>query len=172
MPSAGHRCRNGSGVSRLGLGTGLCRRAGGLAVALVVLVQPSRHSASIGVRPSMCGSSGLSRSGSDCSSGRCSFTPDRPARGLAIAAAIREGTRGCAIHSCAERVAMCCSFCSRTCYADGLTTLFAFGGVYVSVLSDEPVGSSSSRGERGCRPRRLLFGWVDTGSVPLYGAGR
>lgn len=62
------------------------------------------------------------------------FTPDRPSRGLSVAAATREGLRTLrdTLRGLKAGRQVPLFLLAHMLYADGLTTLFAFGGVYVA----------------------------------------
>lgn len=94
------------------------------------------------------------------------FTPDRPGRNLAFAAAIREG-----LHTLRDTLKALRSgrevplfLLAHMLYADGLITLFAFGGIYVSgtfgmSLSEVIVFGAVLNVAAGLGA--FLFGWVD-----------
>lgn len=62
------------------------------------------------------------------------FTPDRPSRGLPIMAAIRQGMRSlrATVSTLPRRRDIARFLASHMIYADGLATLFAFGGIYAA----------------------------------------
>ncbi len=94
------------------------------------------------------------------------FTPDRPGRSLALSAAVREGLRSLCTTLDGLRTGreVPLFLLGHMLYADGLTTLFAFGGVYVSgtfgmSLSEVIVFGVVLNIAAGLGA--FLFGWVD-----------
>ena len=94
------------------------------------------------------------------------FTPDRPGRSLTFAAAIREGLRSLrdTLKGLRGRREVPLFLLAHMLYADGLTTLFAFGGVYVSgtfgmSLAEVIVFGVVLNVAAGLGA--FLFGWVD-----------
>lgn len=94
------------------------------------------------------------------------FTPDRPGRSLGLGAAIREGLRtlGKTARALKARREVVFFLLGHMLYADGLNTLFAFGGVYVSgtfgmslsevILFGVVLNVAAGAGA-------FAFGWVD-----------
>jgi UMF1 family MFS transporter len=94
------------------------------------------------------------------------FTSDRPGRSLAFTAAIREGLRGLrnTLKELKTNREVPLFLLAHMLYADGLTTLFAFGGVYVSgtfgmSLAEVIVFGLVLNVAAGLGA--FLFGWVD-----------
>lgn len=94
------------------------------------------------------------------------FTPDRPGRGRTIATAIPEGLRSLreTLKGLRARREVLLFLLAHMLYADGLVTLFAFGGVYVSgtfgmSLSEVIVFGVVLNVTAGLGA--FLFGWVD-----------
>ena len=94
------------------------------------------------------------------------FTPDRPGRSLPIVAAIGEGLRTlrCTLEELRARREVPLFLLAHMLYADGLTTLFAFGGIYVAgtfgmslaevIMFGVVLNVTAGAGA-------FLFGWVD-----------
>ena len=94
------------------------------------------------------------------------FTPDRPGRSLAVAAAIREGLRSLrdTLKELKSSREVPLFLLAHMLYADGLATLFAFGGVYVAgtfgmslsevILFGVVLNVAAGLGA-------FVFGWVD-----------
>jgi UMF1 family MFS transporter len=94
------------------------------------------------------------------------FTPDRPGRSLAVAAAIREGLRTLSDTFRELRAGRQVPrfLLAHMLYADGLTTLFAFGGVYVSGTFGMSLAEVTLFGvvlNVAAGLGAFLFGWVD-----------
>jgi UMF1 family MFS transporter len=94
------------------------------------------------------------------------FTPDRPGRGLAPSAALRAGlgNLGRTLRDLRRDREMPLFFLANMIYSDGLVTLFAFGGVYVSgtfgmSLSEVIVFGVVLNVAAGLGA--FAFGWVD-----------
>lgn len=94
------------------------------------------------------------------------FTPDRPGSSLAVGAAIREGLRTLrnTLKELRASRQLPLFLLAHMLYADGLTTLFAFGGIYVSGTFSMSLAEVIVFGvvlNVAAGLGAFLFGWVD-----------